>query len=159
MAEEEIEEEEEEKEADYSRYEVWRNKDFLTNWWTKIHMRKWANEVVNLPNFKKLFVESIKSINKDEIDDIEDFEIKARLSFDSIYMLRSYYNIKIESVVKKAMIIAALDGRVTIMDRDVMKAIHGLDKEIDYFVDAKLGCDNLLTMVYKDMLENKKEEE
>lgn len=145
--------------SDYKdKEEKWKNTELLTEWWTKLHMRKWGSEVLNLDKYKGMIAERINSISDSNYDDIEDLEINARVSLSGANLLRRYYSIKIESIVKKAFLITALDGRVTVMERDILKAIFSVDTELEGFIETNYGTDQLLSDVYKNVVENNEDD-
>jgi len=133
---------------DYETKEEWEEQPILTSWWTKAHMKKWGKEILNLPKYKKVFVKHIRTIDEDEIEDIDDYEIEPWVSVAAVDLVTMYFSIRIESILKKAFLMAASDERITLREKDVMKAIHMLDMELSGKLKTNIGTESFFSDLY-----------
>jgi len=102
--------------------------DFISDYWMDLHIRKWGRSILNSEKYKKGVVKNTKLEDEKYIDD-DDFLVEPWVSSDARELVRTYFSLRIEAVVKKAFLIAACDKRRTLKKRDIIKSIIAVDIE------------------------------
>jgi len=118
----------------------------LTKSWTKSHIKNWGKEVLNKENNKSAVIKKINSIDENKIDNIDEFEVKPFISGRSVELFCLIYSNMMEATIKRAFLNMAMDGRKTLKEDDLMKALFQMDMSLG----TPLGSDVKLDNYYED---------
>lgn len=110
-----------------STKEYHENCDFISKYWMDLHTRKWGRQILNSDEYKEDVIKNTTLEDKDKYLKDDEYKIEPWLSSEASELLKTYFTLRIESVVKKAYLHCVCDKRRTLMKKDVIKAIISVD--------------------------------